>query len=495
MLKTSAIALICLGLPLISHAQTIPPLTSSISGIVWEESKPRDDVRTLADKNVAGILVKLLDANTNDVVSTALSGANGEFTLHANAGTYVIEYVYPSDGFSLASQRTGVDNTVNSAADATNFSAQFTVADNEQVNDYGLGLVPNPNTLTYCTQNGSIVTEWNENLLLPKSSVTPVPLNVKLFAAESVYHPMIGVENTGTANAYSISTAGKITMTMPITPANLIMNSDVTIEGNLSDFDGQEDYAGASGATFYNRSSFADAYPARNTSSQSIITSTFVGSAGETFSIPTRAQSTVSFTGAGNLKTAVQTYVNAGACVVYTYEAGALPVKLASFDANREGQVASLSWTTTEELGSDRFEIQRSTDGKQWASIGSVKAVGTTRTLNKYSFSDQDPVNGQNLYRLKMVDLDSTFAYSKMTSLTFAKPLSIYPNPAANTLHVRGVSAEVAQVLIYDLAGRLMKQSVAKAEVDVRSLPQGLYFVKAVYSDGNSSSSSILISR
>lgn len=496
MLKNSAIVLMLFSLPSLSLAQTVPPLSSSVSGIVWKEAKPYDDVRSGADSRVAGILVKLLDANTSEVVSTALSNADGEFTLQANAGNYIIEYVYPSDGFSLVMQRAGADNTANSAADETNFSAEFVLNDNEDLDHFGLGFIPKENTLTYCTQKGPIVTEWNDNLLLPKSSVTPVPLNVKLFAAESVYHPVIGVENTGTANAYSISAAGKVTMTMPINPASFVMNSDVTIEGSLSDFDGVEDYDGASGATFYNRSSFADAYPARSTSSQTLITSNFVGTVGETFSIPTRSQSTVSFTGAGNLKTSVQTFVSAGACVVYTYQSGALPVKLASFNAKKEGRNVNLNWATTEEIGSDRFEIQRSTDGKQWATIGSVKAAGTARLANQYQFADERPVNGQNLYRLKMIDLDSTFAYSKVEALTVNNGVSIYPNPVANILHIQQEAGErVAQVFIHDAIGRLAKESAAETDVDVSKLSRGKYVVTVVYANGTSATSNVLISR
>lgn len=163
---------------------------------------------------------------------------------------------------------------------------------------------------------------------------------------------------------------------------------------------------------FVKRLHSLSAYPARNTSSASIIANNFVGGENETFSIPTKAQSTVSFTGAGNLKTAVQTFVSAGACVVYTYAEGALPVKLTSFKAAKEGKVVSLNWSTTEEIGSDRFEVERSMDGKVWSFIGEVKANGTTRNLNLYHFTDVQPAQGQNLYRLKMIDQDNTFAFS-----------------------------------------------------------------------------------
>jgi hypothetical protein len=496
MLKTFTFTLACLSFPAALMAQTIPPLTSSINGTIWQEAKPYNGIRADSEQKIAGILVNLLDAGSFEVVSSALSNASGEFSLKANAGTYVIEYIYPSDGFAPTTQRAGSDNTVNSAADDSNYSPEFTIADNETISEFGLGLTPKDNTITYCTQKESIVTEWSQSLLLPKSTVKPVPLNVKLFAAESVYHPMIGIENTGTANAYSITTAGKITMTMPINPPSFVMNSDVTINGALADYDGQEDYDGASGATFYNRASFAYGYPARNTSSLSVINNNFVGSAGETFSIPTTAQSSVAFTGSGNLKTSVQTYVSAGACVVYTYAEGALPVTLASFGATTEGKVANLNWTTTEETGSREFEIQRSTDGKSWSVIGAVQAKGTTKQTNHYDFTDPSPRSGQNLYRLKMIDLDGTFAFSSIKAVSFGIALTIYPNPATDELHVStAFSPASLKVSIYKHSGQLVKEVEGKTVIDIRTLPAGIYQVSARDGNGEQGTTNLLVTR
>lgn len=496
MLKTFTFTLACLSFSAASMAQTVPPLTSNINGTVWQEAKPYDGIRAASEQKVAGILVNLLDAGSFEVVASALSNASGEFSLKANAGTYIIEYIYPSDGFAPTTQRVGSDNTVSSAADDSNYSPEFTIGDNETINEFGLGLTPKANTITYCTQKESVVTEWSQALLLPKSTVAPIPLNVKLFAAESVYHPLIGIENTGTANAYSITTAGKVTMTMPINPPSFVMNSDVTINGALADYDGQEDYDGASGATFYNRASFAYGYPARNTSSQSIINANFVGSAGETFSIPTTAQSSVAFTGSGNLKTSVQTYVSAGACVVYTYAEGALPVTLASFGAATEGKVTNLNWTTTEETGSREFEIQRSTDGKSWSAIGTVGAKGTTKQTNHYYFTDSSPRGGQNLYRLKMIDLDGTFAFSSIKAVKFGMTLNVYPNPAADELHVSTASSPASlKISIYKHSGQLVKEVVGKSVIDVSMLPKGIYLVSARDADGEQGISNLLITR
>ncbi|ACT93167.1 choice-of-anchor E domain-containing protein [Dyadobacter fermentans] len=480
-----------------SYAQT-PALTSTISGVVWKDGKPADGLRAESEPRVAGILVKLLTADTQEVVSTALSNQNGEFSVKANAGNYVIEYVYPADGFTLTSQRAGTDNAINSAADADNFTAPFTIVDNQTISDYGLGLVAKENTITYCTQKESVTTEWSQNLILPKSTVTPIPLNVKIFAAEAVYHPVIGVENTATASGYSITAAGKVTMTMPINPASLAMNSDVTIDGSLADFDGVQDYGGTSGASVFNKYSFANAYPARNTSNATIITTNFVGSGNDVFTIPTLAQSSVAITGSGNLRTSIETYVSAGACVVYTYAEGALPVTLVSFNAKKRENVSELEWKTTAEINSDRFEIERSIQGGDWEKIGTVAAAKQSSVLSSYSFTDSEPLNGQNLYRLKMIDSDETFAYSRIVNLTFKNKseLIVYPNPASERITVKSEEQnDVSKIEIYNRLGVLETQSEDGNSINVQKLINGIYSIKVYYKTGFNESQNIVIAK
>jgi len=475
-----------------------PALTSTISGVVWQDDKPANGVRVSSEKKIAGILVKLLDAQTQEIVSTALSDVNGQFSLKANAGTYQIEYIYPSDGFTTAPQRVGSDETINSAADADNFTAEFTVGNNQAIANYGLGLVSKENTLTYCTQKEAVVTEWSEVLSLPKSSVTAVPLNVKIFAAESVFHPVIGIENTGTANGYTITAAGKVTMNPPV-GASIVMNSDVTLTGSLSNFDGVRDYDGTSGDSFYNKSSFVSMNPGRNISNSSQIAANFVGAENSTFGIPTLAQSSVAVIGSGNLETFVQTYVSAGACVVYTYPSGALPVTLAGFSAVKNEKTAQLNWTTASESNSDRFEIQRSANGKSWENIGVVRSVVSSSAMTKYMFTDEKPLNGSNLYRLKMIDLDETFSVSKIVSLDFkgASSLVVYPNPVSDKLFIK-TSPEnaVAAIQVFDQNGKNRAQSAQGNDfVNVQKLETGIYSVRIVYNTGSEESHKVLITR
>lgn len=165
-----------------------------------------------------------------------------------------------------------------------------------------------------------------------------------------------------------------------------------------------------------------------------------------------------------------------------------LPVTLTSFSTVKEGQSALLKWTTTMETNSDRFEIQRSQNGKQWGMIGTKKSNGESSSLKSYNFTDSEPLDGENLYRLKMIDRDGTFAYSRIESLTFeGLATSFYPNPVADKLVISaGDFSKVKNVQIYDASGKTVYKSSAtpSAEINVQNLSAGLYVVQMVRKNG-----------
>lgn len=180
-----------------------------------------------------------------------------------------------------------------------------------------------------------------------------------------------------------------------------------------------------------------------------------------------------------------------------------LPVTLVSFTAKKEGSITLLNWATTEETNSDYFEIQHSVSGKEWEAVGQVTSSGESNVLKKYSFSHANPVHGQNLYRLKMVDRDMTFAYSRIQSVSFegiaAADLSVYPNPSSDKLFIRD-NGTVKDVVINNLNGNAVYRSSASFEagnglIDVTKLPQGMYIVKVTRKNGLVSTSKIVVNK
>ncbi|WP_051664230.1 T9SS type A sorting domain-containing protein [Dyadobacter crusticola] len=161
----------------------------------------------------------------------------------------------------------------------------------------------------------------------------------------------------------------------------------------------------------------------------------------------------------------------------------ALPVTLISFEAAKEGQSVELQWATSLEINSDRFDIERSTTGKDWIRLGSVKAKNRegNNTITHYTFSDYEPSGGTNLYRLKIIDHDASFTYSKIRTVGIEIELSVYPNPASDKLFNRsGNWNQVKSVSMVNLSGRTVYYSAGPVsrELSLTHLPTGNYTVQ-----------------
>lgn len=142
--------------------------------------------------------------------------------------------------------------------------------------------------------------------------------------------------------------------------------------------------------------------------------------------------------------------------------AAVLPVSLTGLKGTYSGGVAHLTWGTQQEYNSNYFEIERSTDGANFSSLGKVAAAGnSTQTLN-YKFDDIKANAGNNYYRLKMVDKDGSFEYSNIVMINVSiKGLNvtgIYPTPFTDKVNI-SVSSEMATdatIRILDNTGKVM---------------------------------------
>ncbi len=137
-----------------------------------------------------------------------------------------------------------------------------------------------------------------------------------------------------------------------------------------------------------------------------------------------------------------------------------LPVQLVQFLAlkNGDGSV-KLIWATSQEVNAGYYDIERSGDQSAWTKIGTVKAVGNTSTTSNYSFDDKLPLDGNSYYRLKMVDLDAKFKYSKTVSVTVendSRPLVVYNNPFSDMIRLK-VNVTRSQTLVITVTDMLGK--------------------------------------
>jgi hypothetical protein len=177
-----------------------------------------------------------------------------------------------------------------------------------------------------------------------------------------------------------------------------------------------------------------------------------------------------------------------------------LPVTLTTFTAARQEQSSTLKWSTTSETNSDLFEVQHSIDGKEWRHLGNVAATGESRELKTYSYIHEQPSSGTNLYRLKMIDADGTFAYSRIVSLDFEFRIetAVFPNPATDYIKIKidGQSdwSKNNMVDIIGMDGRIVLSSrMISDELSIQNLKSGIYILQITGNNGMTSKTRLAV--
>lgn len=173
----------------------------------------------------------------------------------------------------------------------------------------------------------------------------------------------------------------------------------------------------------------------------------------------------------------------------YTSACSALPLTLLNFEVTKSSGDIFLKWETTNELNTSGFTIERSNDGIDFQTIGTVQSTGG-QTLNHYSYTDKtgNNVNGVLYYRLRMTDIGGKFSLSNVEKVTIDSriTLSLFPNPVGNQLmFVTGEDMKNATISIAGQDGRtLLSQKFGningsnKNTIDVSALPAGIYILR-----------------
>ncbi len=157
-------------------------------------------------------------------------------------------------------------------------------------------------------------------------------------------------------------------------------------------------------------------------------------------------------------------------------QAAPLPVTLTSFSGSLKNDVASLQWNTGIENNFDSFEIEKSTNGKNYVKIATITAKGN---FSAYAY-DTPQSEPTAYYRLQLINDDGTsLIYSKTVTLSQRDGgnVSVYPNPAKDCININVASAGV--VSIYDTGGRLIKtQSLQTGlnRIKISNLNVGVYY-------------------
>jgi len=165
-----------------------------------------------------------------------------------------------------------------------------------------------------------------------------------------------------------------------------------------------------------------------------------------------------------------------------------LPVKMISFNSAVTKTGVVLKWSTASEKNSDYFEIQKSFDANNFFVIGECRAFGNSNNVINYSFLDESNLENVVYYRLKQIDLDGKFEYSKVLIVkSINKSLvSIFPNPAKLDelkFNINNANNPNFNLEIIDLNGNLLFSKKVEVltknqNLQLINLKPGSYFMR-----------------
>ncbi len=167
-----------------------------------------------------------------------------------------------------------------------------------------------------------------------------------------------------------------------------------------------------------------------------------------------------------------------------------LPITLVAFNAECETTSSvKLNWQTATELNSAYFNIERSTNGINFKTIGTHPAAGSSTQLLSYFFTDQNIEQGINYYRLNQFDFNNVHSYSAIKAIRCSGailPLNIYPNPFSNSLNIiinNDVQINNSTLSIFNVWGVKVINTILFRRVttlNTSDIPSGIYFYKII---------------
>jgi len=172
-----------------------------------------------------------------------------------------------------------------------------------------------------------------------------------------------------------------------------------------------------------------------------------------------------------------------------------LPIDLLNFEGQLRNERVSLGWSTSSEENSMQFDIERSYDGMQFIKVSSIAAQGNSSVVTHYSFSDPDDAHENNYYRLRQIDLDGKYEFSKVILLTKAagKIFKVLNNPFTNYVDVQlGKPANGnTYIRLLDVTGKELLHSIKqptglntmRIDLSQQNIVAGIYLLELVFNN------------
>jgi hypothetical protein len=169
----------------------------------------------------------------------------------------------------------------------------------------------------------------------------------------------------------------------------------------------------------------------------------------------------------------------------------AVPLVIKNYELIIKNEAVVNNWQTLQEVNVSHFNIQFSTNSKDFVTVGTIAAQN--KAFNEYQYKHNPTPNPQHqtwFYRIEAVDKDGTINYSKVLPFTVNPSpftLYIYPNPAKSIVTIS--FAKMKQIIISDITGKNVKNiylhNVNAASINVTDLQKGIYIIKVIGNNGN----------
>lgn len=313
----------------------------------------------------------------------------------------------------------------------------------------GYGILPDANSATFelgttqdqffCGIFSLVIKMKDPPVLKLTKTVTDASNSGTAEGGELLTYKLTG-SNISLSNVNSVVLTDSLPATMTYVPNSLKVNSSPGITSGI-----KTDVAGDDIAEFVNNTVTFRLGTGATSAAGGVL------AAGETFDV--EFQVTVNLV-AGTVPTVINVarlkaktdalvdYVEDATAIINPQGAGPLPVILTSFTANLQtNNQVKVTWSTSQEINSRRFDIERSSDGVTFKTVATKAAAGNSSIPVSYTINDDVTSVSAPIvyYRLKQIDLDGKYHTSKVVSIKLKKTagdFTVSPNPFRNNLNI-----------------------------------------------------------
>jgi hypothetical protein len=164
-----------------------------------------------------------------------------------------------------------------------------------------------------------------------------------------------------------------------------------------------------------------------------------------------------------------------------------LPIVFNGFSVTQKGCAAVLNWSTSMERNNDYFQVEKSTDGRNFKVIGSQDAKGNSDVLQYYTYTDNAPIPGTNFYRITQLDLDGKRSTTGIENAYFScgdADIKVYPTLSNGTVYVSLPEGyEQAKLSVFNILSQQINLSATNdgkrlRTIQLNGLSAGTYFLK-----------------